>query len=322
MKMKRQVQLRKERKSKGKTQLNFDAIDMREVLSHCGIDYTETGKNVSNGWIGTKCPFPGCNDHSNHLGICLTNPVVSCYKCGGKGNYLSYLGVELGNFGQAIDILQKFTPRELRLYKKEENEYNVVHVDLPEEAVKEIPKAHADYIKSRNFDPKELTLMYDLYFCEYGEWGDRIIAPIYNRNRLITFTSIDINEESDLRYKHLRKEDSIIHCKNYLYGLEQCTGRNIVVVEGYFDKLRIGPGCVCTFGTKVTAHQKRLLAKFDKSIILFDGDTDGWKSGKQLAHDMSSHQEVELITLDEGMDPDKLPEEDIKYLKRILRTRW
>ncbi len=305
-----------------RSKFNLDAIDIREVLDYCGIHYSESGKNVSRGWIGTQCPFPGCPDKSNHCGLSLTSPVVSCYACGNKGNYLTYLGVELGNFGQAIEILERFTPRELRLYKKEENEFNVIKVELPSQAVKEIPKAHADYIKSRGFDPEELTLMYDLYFCEYGKWADRIIAPIYKRNKLVTFTSIDINEDSDLRYKHLRKEESIIHTKNYLYGLEQCTGRTIAVVEGYFDKLRIGAGCVASFGTIITAHQKRLLANYDKSIIIFDGDEAGWVSGKKLADDMSSHQEVELITLEEGMDPDKLPHKDIKELQRILRTRW
>lgn len=315
----RQVQKRKQ----GKTQLNLDAIDMREVLDHIGVPFSESGKNVSQGWVGVQCPFPGCGDHSNHLGICLTSPVVSCYNCGGKGNYLTYLGVELGNFGQAIEILQKFTPRELRIYKVEGNEYNVTQVDLPEEATKEILPWHAEYIISRGFDPEELTLMYDLYYCgPTGDWANRIIAPIYKRNRLITFTSIDIEEDSGLRYKHLAKEKSIIHCKNYLYGLEQATGRNIIVVEGYFDKLRIGPGCVCTFGTIITSYQKRLLANYSKSIILFDGDDPGWKSGKKLANDMSSHQEVELITLEEGMDPDKLPDEDITELQRMVKTRW
>jgi hypothetical protein len=320
MKMQRQVQIRKN--SKGKVELNLEAIDMREVLSECGIEYAETGKNISNGWIGTTCPFPGCGDESNHMGICLTSPVCTCFKCGGKGNYLTYLGIKLGNFGQAIDILEKNTPRELRLYRKEENEYNIVKVNLPEGATKIPSRIHTDYLKMRGFDPEALILMYDLHFCEYGEWADRIIVPIYQRNRLITFTSVDASEESDLRYKHLAKELSFIHCKNYLYGLEQCTGRNVIVVEGYFDKLRIGPGCVCTFGTKVTALQKKLLSKFSKSIILFDGDEAGWKNGEQLANDMSSHQEVELITLEEGMDPDKLPKEDIKELKRMLRTRW
>lgn len=320
MRMKRQVQIRKE--NKGRIKLNLDHIDIREVLDHCGIAYDESGKNVSNGWLGTRCPFPQCPDNSNHMGISLTSPVITCYACGNKGNYLTYLGIKLGDFNQAIDILNKFTPRELRIYKKEENEFNVVHVDLPEYAEKQIPESHARYIKSRGHDPEELTLMYDLYFCEYGKWQDRIIVPIYNRNRLITFTSVDINEESGLRYMHLKKEESIIHCKNYLYGLEQCTGRTVCVVEGYFDKLRIGTGCVCTFGTIITPHQKKLLTQFDKSIILFDGDDPGWKAGKQLAHDMSSHQEVELITLEEGMDPDKLPKEDIKQLKQMLRTRW
>lgn len=310
-------------KKKRKNNLRLEFVDIRAVLDEIGITYSESGKNVSSGWVGVQCPMPGCGDHSNHMGINLSSPVVSCYNCGTTGNYLTYLAAEVGNWGQAIDILQEHIPRELRTYQAEVEENYVTHVDLPEEAIKTPSKYHINYLKSRGFDPKELDILYDLYYCgPIGDWANRIIVPIYRHNKLITFTSVDIADDSDLRYKHLSKEKSIIHCKNHLYGIEQCSGRVLIVVEGYFDKLRVGPGCVCVFGTKVTPEQKKLMVGYSKVIIVFDGDEAGRINGRKLAQDISAFTEVELITLDEGVDPDSLPEEDINELKQMVKIKW
>lgn len=315
--------MRQVSKRKNNYNLQLEFVDIRAVLDHVGVAYSESGKNVSQGWVGVHCPMPGCNDPSNHMGLNLKRPVITCYNCGTKGNYLTYLAAEIGSWGKAIDILKAHTPRELIAYKDEIESNSVTHVNLPEEATKIPSKYHIAYIKKRGFDYKILDIMYDLYYCgPIGNWANRIIAPIYRNNKLITFTSIDITEDSYLRYKHLSKEKSIIHCKNHLYGIEQATGRTVIVVEGFFDKLRIGPGCVCTFGTQITAEQKRLLTRYSKVIVLFDGDTAGWKHGRQLAVDVSAFTEVELITLENGMDPDKLPKEDVKELQKMVKTKW
>ncbi len=306
-----------------KDALRLEFCDIRAAMDYVGISYSESGKNVSNGWVGVRCPMPGCNDHSNHMGINLKSPVISCYNCGTSGNYLTYMAAEMGNWGKAIEILKKHIPRELRVYEDNTTESLVSHVELPPEATKTPSKYHTDYLKGRNFDPKALDIMYDLYYCgPTGDWANRIIVPIYKNNRLITFTSVDIEEDSGLRYKHLAKEKSIIHCKNHLYGIEQAIGRSVIVVEGYFDQLRIGSGAVCTFGTKITPEQKKMLTRFSKVIVLFDGDEPGRIAGRKLANDVSAFTEVELITLPEGVDPDDLSPKEIKELQRMVKTKW
>jgi len=309
---------------KKKININLEFVDIKAVLNEIGISYSESGKNVSKGWIGVNCPFPGCGDHSNHLGINLHSPVVTCYNCGNKGNYLTYLAVELKSWDKAVKILQKHTPRELQKHSDLElPENKITHVNLPSEATKTPSKQMIDYLKSRKYpNHKELELMYDFYYCSSGKWVDRIIVPIYYRNRLVTFTSVDTNPESKLRYKHASINDSIIQCKHLLYGLEQVTGRSIMVVEGFFDKLRIGPGCVCSFGTMTTHEQKMLLIKFQKIYVVFDGDNPGKVNGRKLANDLSAYTEVELITLPEGIDPDKLPDADVKELRNMVKTKW
>ena len=309
------------RKKNNDIQLEF--CDIRATLDYIGVSYSEGGKNVSSGWIGITCPMPGCDDPSNHMGINLKSPICSCYACGATGNYLTVVAAEMGSWSKAIEVIKKHIPRELRVYKDTKEESFVTHVDLPPEATKTPSKYHIQYLKSRRFDPKQLDTLYDLYYCgPIGDWANRIIVPIYKNNRLITFTSVDIAEESGLRYKHLSKEKSIIHCKNHLYGIEQAIGRVVIVVEGYFDKLRIGPGCVCTFGTKITPEQIKMLTRFSKVIVLFDGDRAGRVNGRKLANNISAFTEVELITLPWGIDPDDLLHKEIKELRKMVKTKW
>ena len=301
-------------------QLPLSQIDIREVLDELGIDYSTGGKNVSAGWIGVTCPDPGCGDMSNHLGICLYSPIVSCYSCGMKGNYITYLAKELGDFNKAIEILKKHIPKELRRHEEDDEVSFVTKVEVPKEAKTQITPYHRNYFIKREFPNwKELVDKHNFLFVgPTGKWKNRIIVPIFKRGRLITFTSVDISEESELRYKHLSKELSIIHAKDHLLGLEDVKGNTVAVVEGFFDRLRIGDGCVATLGANVTDAQKRLLIKFDRVITLFDGDSAGRKGAKKLADDLSPFVDVIKIDLDEGVDPDDLRGDDLEEIRNML----
>ncbi len=310
------------RRTRSKSEnLPLDQVDIREVLDDLGIDYSSAGKNVSSGWIGVTCPDPGCGDTTTHLGICLTSPVISCFSCGMTGNYITYLAKELGNFNQALEIIRKHIPKELRaIVAYDEAESFITKVEVPKGASTKITPYHKEYFIERDFPNwKELSQKHNFLFMgPVGKWKNRIIAPMFRNGRIITFTSVDISDESDLRYKHEKKELSIVHAKDYLLGLEHAKGSVCVVVEGFFDRLRVGDGCVATLGAQVTEAQKRLLIKFDRVITLFDGDEPGRKGAKRLANDLAPFTEVTRIDLDEGTDPDDLGEEDLDELRNIL----
>jgi DNA primase len=301
--------------------VNLDFIDIQSILDELQIPYTTRGKNVSEGWIGTQCPFPGCNDRSNHCGLCLTSPVVSCFACGTKGNYLSFLAAYLKSWPKAIEIIQKFSPRELKVPFQKEQYTRAITVELPKEATKKPTKYQKAYIKSRKFKLKELEILYDFYYNgPIGKWANRIIVPIYYNNRLVTFSSIDIAENSNLRYKHLSKEESIIHTKELLYGMDSILNYDIVmVVEGFFDKARIGQNCVSTMGTLITPEQFKLLTRFKKVILVLDGDKAGYENSIKIANNLSVFTDVERIILPEGTDPDSLDDSDVKELKNMIK---
>lgn len=308
----------RQRNKKHSGKIQFDQIDIREVLDDLDIYYTETGKNVSEGWIGVSCPF--CGDESNHLGINLNGKSISCFKCGETGTIIKYLAEELGSWGKAINILGDAVPREMKRFGKEIIKERSVSVELPKEASKKILKYHAQYLNKRGYSFKYLMKKYDFYFVGVNseDWSNRIIVPVYRRKKLITFTSVSIMDDIKLRYKHLKDEKSVVSIKHYLYGLESVKGNSICVVEGLFDKFRIGDGCVCSFGTNLTAEQKILLTNYDKVVVCFDGDDTGKKSANKLANDISAFTDVEILDIPEGNDPDSLPKEDVMYIRNKI----
>lgn len=300
-----------------KEYLNLDNIDVREVLDELGVDYRESGKNIGHGWVGTHCPF--CNENSYHLGIHLDSTVMSCFVCGQTGNILTYTAKQMRSYKAAIAFLKKFIPIELR--PPEEETYNTItKVELPSNATKTPSKYQINYLKKRGYNWKTLHDKYDFYYCgPTGNFANRIIVPVYSQRRIVTFTSIDIVKDTNLRYRHLAEKKSIIPIKNTLFGIENTNKHSVIVVEGLFDKFRIGDNCVCSFGTQVKQEQILLLSKFARVYICFDGDDAGRKAARKLSDNLAAFTEVFVITLANDYDPDSLPRKEIKELQNLIK---
>lgn len=302
------------RKFKGFKKIPIENVDIRELLESEGLDYRNSGKNISSGWIGVNCPFCG-DDHSNHLGINLRHKTTSCFRCGKTGTIITYLSHVLNSFNKAMSVIQKFIPRELRIEKEMERS-GVSKVLLPDNAELGLSEYHKTYLRKRGFNPDILSHQFNMHSVgPVGKWKNRIILPVIRNYRLVTFTSIEIHDDSIIRYKHLDDESSIIPIKHLLFGEEFTDKRNVIVVEGIFDFFRFNGGVVPTFGTKFTDIQKKLLARFVNVTIVGDGDKAGWEMNKKLSAELSPFCNVKYYDLEEGLDPDKLTESEIRFIK-------
>ena len=277
------------------------------------ISYKDSGKNIGKDWIGTNCIF--CGDEGNHLGIHIKSKMISCWKCGQTGTILSFISRELGSFTKALALAKEHIPRELQL-EKEKEQSNVTDVLLPVNAKPGLSKYHKIYLMKRGFNPEYLEEKYMLHHVgPVGRFRNRIIVPVLRNFQLISYTTIDINDDSKLRYQHLDEELSIIPVKKLLYGVEFTDGHNVVVVEGIFDFFRMGDGCVPLFGVKFTSEQVRQLAKFAYVKIVGDGDKQGWEFNKKLSAALHPFTNVRYFDLEEDIDPDKLTKEEIEHIK-------
>lgn len=291
----------------------FDAI---EFCQDHDIEYWTEGENVQIGWINIQCPF--CDDHSNHGGINPYRAYYNCWRC--DWHPLDRLIQELLNvsFSEVKAILKDYTSNKVKEgLKKKRQKSNLSHVSLPA-GTSDIQEKHRKYLRKRNFDPDEIVRKWDVKGTSHlGDFKWRIIIPIYYKGQIVSYTSRDITDKQEPRYKTAVPEQEVIFHKDILYGLSHSYQKGIIV-EGPMDVWRMRENTVSTFGTQFSLKQIKLIAdSFSEVFILFDPDAydKAEKLGRELA---IVGCKSTVISHDLGCDPGDLSQEDADYLRKNL----
>ena len=304
-------------------------MELKEFFDEYNIEYWDSGKNVTSGWINIQCPF--CDDDSNHLGIRPSDLTCNCWKCGRKtmiGIIKELLGI---SYREAKDIFKRIeTKFVVPIISKEENRKlgkSDNFVVLPDEATRIFPKLHKQYLKKRRYDYKKLMRKYKIQAVyNFGKYAFRVIIPIFKNKELVSFTSRDVTGYAKIPYLHASKRECLIRPKDLIYGYDEIPkGGDAVLVEGVFDKWRLGDGAICSFGTMVSGKQLVELSsmKINNLYILFDSDKPGKIAAKQLAKIVAPiAKSVEIINVIKHKgDPDNLSKEKAELLMRSLGLR-
>jgi DNA primase len=146
-------------------------------------------------------------------------------------------------------------------------------------------------------------------------WG-RLLFPIHDlRGRIVGFGGRVIGEGEP---KYLNSSDSeLFHKGKLLYNLHDAKhairkGERAIVVEGYFDVLRLVEAgvenVVAPLGTAFTADQAQLIQRYSPNItLLYDSDAAGlratFRAGDEL---LAASLRVSVATMPPGEDPDTL----------------
>lgn len=261
------------------------------LLTSYNIPYAESGKNIKQGNIGINCPF--CeNDVGNHLGLSVEKGKYACWKNANHTGNIEYViayitGLPIQDAKRILyeDVLDNFCFFE----EKKENEKvslgGANYLSFPS-YFKDITNLGSgipfyNYLKNRGFtEPKKLIDKYYLKYAIISSWTDRIIIPIYYKEKLVSWTGRSIKNTS-LRYKDLSIEESVRHIKNCLLDYDNLTGGNILFIcEGPFDAMKLAYytddsiHATCIFTTSIRDEQLKLLSflsdKYDKLIYLSD----------------------------------------------------
>jgi DNA primase len=95
--------------------------------------------------------------------------------------------------------------------------------------------------------------------------------------------------------------------------------KTVIVVEGYFDCLRVHqaglPWVVALLGSSLSAEQEAaLLERFDRVILLLDGDAAGRAASRTIALRLSERCLVAVVSVPDGAQPDQLSRAAIQQL--------
>lgn len=289
-------------------------MTLRDILQRLGIEFAEHGESgqVSAGWVGIRCPHCAGNTGKFKCGINLRHLSVSCYTCGRHklSDTLSRAsGVSLRDVLPLLVGLirsdDEWEPRTQRLTGT---------LKFPDGTGELLP-VHRKYLEKRGFDPDECERLWGLKGIGAGgryQW--RILLPVLRNAKPVSWQTRAIGQHTEPRYLAASPEDESVPLKHCLGG-SQHARQSVVVCEGYFQAMRIGPGAVATMGVGYTEHQLLLIAQYPSRCICFDNEPQAQRRAHQLATDLSPFPGETLIANLSGPQPDSSPADEIRELR-------
>ncbi len=298
-------------------------MDLTELFEDYDVEYWTEGKNVSRGWINVQCPF--CDDHSNHCGVRLKDFRVSCWKCGGH-RLLSFITTLLDvSYSDAKAIAKSLSPGEGKFYPPLNGSSGIGLVTaLPSESTSKFPHLHKKYLRSRGFPVIKTIRKYRLKAVgEVGHYKFRIVIPIYMDRKLVSFTTRDVTDRQEPKYKDATPEESSIDPKHLVYNIDSVPkGSDAFLVEGPLDAWKLGDGAISLGGVQFTERQVVIInkRKIRNLYILLDNDGPGKRAATRLSKVFAPLVKTcEILTLDKVLDPGELTTSEVGVLKNMLR---
>lgn len=330
--------------------VKFDWIKFLESNS---IEYVEHGPNVKKGNVNIHCPFCGPSDPSHHLGIDPVSKYWGCWRDRrhrGKSPVRLVMRLIRCTLQRAKEICgydsDTFDPEEFNSLNHDDLFGDGHQIDKGELVLdKEFRKVRkyglerrfASYLnEERNFrwgDVDELVTNYQLHCALTGDFKGRIIFPVSEGGKLVTWTARACGNAT-VRYRALERKRSLMVPADCLYNHDAASkgGRILFVVEGPLDVLKMdfyGKGLECRavgLSTKnLSERQKYLLFeminRYDLVVFMLDKGEEVDSEG--MAAELSINKRIPVTALPppfDRKDPGELLPAEVKKFCSYLIT--
>ena len=93
----------------------------------------------------------------------------------------------------------------------------------------------------------------------------------------------------------------------------------VIVVEGYFDCLRVHqagfPSVVALMGSSLSRAQETVLVeRFERVLVMLDGDSTGRAASRVISARLSERVSLAVVHMPDGAQPDQLRPAVIQHL--------
>ena len=291
-------------------------FDWLEFFDRHGIEYDAAGPNVSRGHVVVHCPFCGTEDHGRHLSVHLGGRGWRCWRRGKAHSGKSPVRLVMALTGCSLDAARQLAGGARALpddflssvraamgrdapTEGEERELSLPAEFLPFDA-RRASRPFLRYLTGRGFSNAQVARMTrrsGLRFATAGLFHGRIIFPVVDRGRLVSWTGRTISARNDLRYLSLTHDEESAAEKgvepalgpisDYVLWrdrLAEADADTFVLVEGPFDALKVdvlgrkhGIVATCCFTAAPSDAQLDILAdllpRFRRRFLLLDRGT-------------------------------------------------
>lgn len=289
-------------------------FDWLSFFQRNAIEYVERGPNVARGNVNIRCPF--CNDDpSHHLGVALDGAGWGCWRRRdhrGRSPIRLVMALLRCDFETARSVVgsdaslpadfmsqvsglitsNTVTPAQKSPDLCMPAEFKAFHHELPS------ARPFVAYMVRRGFTPRcvmNSTRRFGLRYATQGDFAGRIVFPVMQDGKLITWTGRSIYADAHLRYKALGMQrpdkprdvwarDAIINRLLWYDDLLRDKADTLFLVEGPFDALKVrvlgrrhGVTATCFFTAAPSPAQidllNNLIPRYRHCVLLLDRGT-------------------------------------------------
>ena len=260
---------------------------------------------------------PECGHHKKKLSINIAKNVFKCWVCDWSSNKIFYLVKKHGKYHHTQKWSRFNDEVEIDKFNKKLFEYRddapPQKIDLPDEFIslanKKLPQSSAyamNYLKSRGIRKRDI-IRWKIGYCDSGEYENRIIIPSFDNdgdvNYFVTRTFIDDWK----KYKNPPVSKNVVFNELFVDF-----DKDIVLVEGAFDAIRVGTNAVPILGStlhKTSNLMKALVNNRARVYMALDPDarTKEMKIIKQL---LQYDLEVYKVNVDPYEDVGSMPTQE------------
>jgi len=294
------------------------AVSLETVLRHYQVPGLRRRRNRLQGC----CPIHR-GEREDSFRVDLDKNVFRCFSCQAGGNVLAFVAaMERCSIRDAALRLQhwfsigmpdrSWAPVSAQLVRKKEGGNPPLHF-----ALTNVDYAHR-YLAERGIDRATAVEFGVGFYARPGLMIGRIVIPIHNgRGEIVAYAGRALDDRAP-KYKL----PTGFHKSLELFNLHRALAagnKTVIVVEGYFDCMRVHqagfPGVVALMGASLSPRQEStLLERFDRVIVLLDGDAAGLAGSRSIAARLSGRCSLVTVELPDGTQPDQLSTTAIQEL--------
>jgi DNA primase len=297
---------------------------------------------------------PVC-DKTERLWVNTEKRVSTCYYCRKGWDVVGLIQIlENCNLIRVIEILKDHSAgatvnlrqevdRVLKALAADDSREDADQVELPTVSLPQgfIPAFEADelppYFAERGISRAQ-AIRYDLGWTEEGFYRKRLIVPVVQDGRLVSFHARYMKKKPPITVCETcggdgRDEDgeTCSHCEGkkrsrpkkvrypkgsktsyMLYNYDRSRScRRIVIVEDTFSTMALGTGRITggvgSFGTSISPHQLAMLLATDAEEMVFLWDRDAIDKAYEEAERLAEFWTTKVVELPDDRDPDEYP---------------
>lgn len=296
------------------------SIALAPLLQHYHVKLRRSGSDQYRGC----CPIHGGEGrdafHAN-----LRKNVFHCFACGAGGTVLDLVAaMERCSLREAALKLAHADARihapaacPTQLVTKKSKPLSPLGFTL-----RRVDSAHP-YLVKRGIETATAERFGVGFYAGSGILSGRLVIPLHDEHgQLVGYCGRTV-DATEPRYRF----PSGFAKSELLFNLHRAIASDsssVVVVEGFFDCLKLHQAgvhsVVALMGSALYETQRRaLLQNFKRVVLMLDGDAAGRRATVASASMLRSHCTVEIIQLQQTIQPDQMSSDQIRYVLQSYR---